>query len=291
MNFFHTFLPNPILFELGPITIYWYGFFMALAILGGFLITLKIATWHGVKKETIYDLFFYLIIGGFIGARIFYILYNPIYFWNHPLDIFKIWQGGIAIHGALFFGIVVLWWFVYNISPKPPLLIRRGERAKRGGEVFWKLSAIIAPGVALGQMIGRWGNYFNQELFGQPTNLLWGIPIELANRSAGFEMFTHFQPTFLYESIGSLVIFLLLILGHRLIIKKGITTYGLQLITLSYLLFYSILRFMIEFFRIDPTAGNIGGMRATQLISLLTIVAIFLFLVLNSNKRKRSLDF
>ncbi len=287
MNFLHIFSPDSILLEIGSITIYWYGFFMVLALLAGLLMSLKIAQWHEIKKEVIYDLFFYLIIGGFIGARIFYILYNPVYFWHNPLDIFKIWQGGIAIHGALVFGFLVLIWFAYNPSPKFPPLIRRGERVKRGGEVFWKFAAIIAPSLALGQAIGRWGNYFNQELFGLPTDLPWGIPIALVNRPTGFEMFTYFHPTFLYESLGNLIIFGILIAMHIAIKKKEqgnalISEQGIALAleqgnalflrtVLIYLFLYSSLRFFIEFLRIDPTAGNIGGMRVTQGLSLLIL--------------------
>ncbi len=260
MNFLHTFLPNPILLEAGPITIYWYGFFMALAILAGLLVSLKIAKWYEIKKEVIYDLFFYLIIGGFIGARIFYILYNSVYFWQNPIDVFKIWQGGIAIHGALIFGVGILFWFArkYQIN-------------------FWKLSAIIAPGVALGQAIGRWGNYFNQELFGLPTDLPWGIPIILANRPAGFEMFTHFHSTFIYESFGNFLIFILLLIFHWFLTSRAHnverithnTSDRYALCVMCYAIMYSTLRFFIEFLRIDPTAGNIGGMRATMGLSLL----------------------
>src|SRR3989344_5239804 len=107
MNFLHSFYPNSIFITIVSITVRWYGLFMVLALLAGLLVSLKIAKWHGVKKDIIYDLFFWLVIGGFLGARIFYILYNPVYFLSHPLDIFKIWQGGIAIHGALIFGVLI----------------------------------------------------------------------------------------------------------------------------------------------------------------------------------------
>jgi len=281
MNFLHTFLPSSILITIGHVDMYWYGFFMALALLVGLLVSVKIAQWHGVKKETIYDLFFYLVIGGFIGARIFYILYNPVYFWHNPLDVFKMWQGGMAIHGALVAGVGTLWWFTKKLSLRAkrsnPVISatlqkqrdRHGLRP-RDDSWFWLLSAIIAPGLALGQTIGRWGNYFNQELFGLPTDLPWGIPIALVNRPTGFEMFTYFHPTFLYESLGNLIIFGILIATHIWMKKKKEQGSALfARIVLIYLLLYSILRFFIEFLRIDPTAGNIGGMRVTQGLSLL----------------------
>jgi phosphatidylglycerol:prolipoprotein diacylglycerol transferase len=247
---------------------------MVLALFAGLLISIRIAKWHGIKKDVIYDLFFYLIIGGFIGARLFYVLYNVNYFWQNPVDIIKIWQGGIAIHGALIFGILVLWWF-----------------ARKHKFDFWKLSAIIAPGVALGQAIGRWGNYFNQELFGLPTDLPWGIPIALANRPEVFENFEYFHPTFLYESIGSLIVFIILLILHYYAVKrKKYLIFNIKysiFITLDYVLLYSILRFFIEFIRIDPTAGNIFGMRATQGLSLAIIITSIIICVTAVFKDKK----
>ena len=299
MGLLHSYLPQPIFLQLGPITIYWYGFFMALAVLGGLLVSLQMAKWHKVDKEIIYDLFFYIVIAGFIGARIFYVLYNPAYFWQHPLEIFKIWQGGIAIHGALVFGILVLLSFSRKReSSEKGMSLKQWDSRLRGNdkkEAFWLLAAIIAPGLALGQAIGRWGNYFNQELFGLPTSLPWGIPIEFINRPAGFESFNYFHPAFLYESVGDIAIFILLLLMHWFFTRKArdegrgmgdepkLTSNGYVLrvtcyvsIVMCYALLYSTLRFGLEFLRIDPTAGNIFGVRATQgLSAMILIISIF----------------
>jgi len=263
MNFLHTFNPQPILFTFGPISIHWYGFFITLGIVAGFLATLKLAKWHKVDKGKIFDLFLYVIIFSIIGARIFYVLYNPLYFWQNPIDIFKIWQGGLAIHGGLTFGFLILW-----------------RQTKRMGVKFWKLASAIVPGIALGQAIGRWGNYFNQEVFGQPTYLPWGIPIDLWNRPVGYEIFEFFHPAFLYESIGSLAIFGLLMLGHWWIIKRGFqsSVYSLRLIVVSYLLLYSTLRFFLEFIRIDEMLV-ISEVRITQLISGVVIVGCLAYII------------
>jgi len=291
INFLHTFTPQPVLIEIGPITVYWYGFFMALAILAGLLVSIKIAKLYDIKKETIYDLFFYLIIFGFLGARLFYILYNPVYFWQNPLDVFKIWQGGLAIHGGLVAGILVLLSFPRRReSREKGMLLKQLDSRLRGDDnknKFWQLASIIAPGLALGQAIGRWGNYFNQELFGLPTDLPWGIPIALANRSAGFENFTYFHPTFLYESFGNFFIFCLLLMFHWFLRSKTHnverTTHNTSdryaLCVICYALLYSILRFFIEFLRIDPTAGNIFGVRATMGLSAGIIILCMIYLV------------
>jgi len=315
-NFLHTFLPNSILINVGPITVYWYGLFMVLALTAGLLVSLQIAKQRSISKDMVYDLFFYLVLFGFLGARLFYILYNFNYFWQNPLDVFKIWQGGIAIHGALIFGVLVLLWFARNLALQK---IKRSDKTSskqqysNGNRIamlsdstllhqsprndiknwFWKLAAIIAPGVVLGQAIGRWGNYFNQELFGLPTALPWGIPISLANRPPEFEMFEYFHPTFLYESIGNFIIFIILLAMHwrvnrktEHIINNTDNDASYAKIAISYLLLYSVLRFFIEFLRIDKTAGSIFGVRMTQSLSFLVIIACVGYLFYFVTKRK-----
>jgi len=257
----HTFHPNPILISLGPINIYWYGFFIVLGALSAILITFKLAAYYSIKKETIIDLAFWLIIGGIIGARAYHVLLESQYYLSHPADILKIWQGGLAIHGAIFAGLIIIWGFSKKYRRNP-----------------WQLAAIIAPGLALAQTIGRWGNYFNHELFGKPTNLPWGIPINIINRPVEYISNEFFHPTFLYESIGNFLIFLILIFIHIWIIKKHKfnNSYYLLLIT-YYLISYSLLRFSLEFIRIDPSP-IILGLRFPQIISLIIIFISIIFL-------------
>ena len=164
-NFLHTFRPSPILISLGPINIYWYGVFIVLGVLFAIAVAIYLAKSSNLKPETILDLAVWLIIGGVIGARLYDAALEWSYFSAHPLDIFKVWQGGLAIHGAIIGGLLALWFYV-----------------KKYQHNFWQLAAIIATSLPLAQAIGRWGNYFNQELFGNPTNLTWGIPIDLAHR-------------------------------------------------------------------------------------------------------------
>ena len=263
INFLHTSHPNPILISLGPINIYWYGLFIVLGILAAIFITLKLADYYKIKKETIIDLAFWLIIGGVIGARLYHVLLELQYYLSNPIDAIKIWQGGLAIHGAILAGIVIIWRF-----------------SKKHQYNFWLLSSIIAPGLALAQAIGRWGNYFNQELFGKPTKLAWSIPIDLANRPIEYISNEFFHPTFLYESIGNLLIFFILIYAHIWIVKKqkfNNTSYFLLLT--SYFILYSLLRFSIEFIRLDPTYV-ILGLRFPQIVSLIIIFFSIIFLTI-----------
>ncbi len=292
--FLHTYHPQSILISLGPINIYWYGIFIVLATLAAIFVTLKLAGYYEIKKETIIDLAFWLIIFGIIGARIYHVLLELPYYSANPLDIFKIWQGGLAIHGAIIAGLITLWQLAKKYSA------RSGSAS---GGSFWQLAALVAPGLALAQAIGRWGNYFNQELFGLPTNLPWGIPIDNIYRPMQYLTYEYFHPTFLYESLGNLIIFIILIIFHLYIIKK-VTSYELpaspelkrgervmsyKLLVISYLILYSILRISLEFLRIDATP-MLWGLRFPQLASLIIILACLIYVFYTKTLKNPALD-
>lgn len=268
-NFLHTFNPQPILFSLGPINIYWYGFFVVLGIMAALIVSLRLASYYGLKKERVFDLAFWLIIGGIIGARAYDIFLELPYYINHPWQAIKIWQGGLAIHGAVIAGIIIIYFF-----------------AKRHQLSFWRLSALMVSGLSLGQAIGRWGNYFNQELFGLPTSQPWGIPINVLNRPLTYVTSRYFQPTFLYESLGCLLIFITILLVNIYFIKKErIGEQTSALVLALYMILYSILRFFLEFIRID-TAPKLFGLRWPQLISL-AIIIIALFIIIRPHAQNK----
>lgn len=269
--FLHSYNPEAILISLGPLNIYWYGVFMILGILAGIVITLWLAKYYNIPNNLIIDLFFWLIIGCLIGARIYDDLLNFTYYIDHPLQALQIWKGGLAIHGAIIAGIIILFIF-----------------ARRQRLNFWEIGSLFVPGLALGQSIGRWGNYFNQELFGLPTNSLIGIPIKIINRPDNYIFYDHFQPTFLYESFGSFLIFLFLIFLNLYFIKKRRLTKNFFVWSVSlYMILYSILRFCLEFIRIDETPDYFG-FRFPQIISL-SIIILFLLIItyqINAPKEK-----
>ncbi len=270
INFFHTFNPNPVLISFGPIHVYWYGFFIVLGALAAIAVALKISSYYGVKKEAIIDLAFWLVLGGIIGARIYHVLLEFPFYLKYPLDIFKVWQGGLAIHGAIIAGLLIIWIF-----------------AKKRSLDFWLLAAIIAPGLALAQAIGRWGNYFNGELFGKPTGLSWGIPIDIMKRPLEYISSDFFHPTFLYESIGNFLIFLILISFHIWIIKKGKFKNSFYFLLFTfYLVMYSILRFCLEFIRIDETPVFLN-LRFPQIASLIIVLLTFALLIYRIRKDKK----
>ncbi|MCX6744711.1 MAG: prolipoprotein diacylglyceryl transferase [Candidatus Parcubacteria bacterium] len=267
-NFLHTFYPNPILLQIGWLKIHWYGFLIALGALLGLLVFLHLAKQYGLKKEQVYDLTFYLVIFGLIGDRLYYVIYAWPYYSQNWLDIFKIWQGGLAIHGAMISGLIVVYIF--------------GKKQKINP---WLLADLVVIALALAMAIGRWGNYFNMELFGRPTDLAWGIPIAPENRPAEFLTQNYFHPTFLYESIWNFIIFISLFVWHQIRLAKNIsqrlTSLGLEIkkpdlnrgfgnITLVYLILYSLGRVGTEFLRLDYSPYFLG-LRWAQFTSLLII--------------------
>ncbi len=269
INLLHTFHPNPILISFGPIEIYWYGFFIVLGILVAIAAAVKLGKYYKISKDEILDLSFFLVIFGIIGARLFHVLIEWPYYISHPLDIIKVWQGGLAIHGGIIAGLITVYWF-----------------AKKRNINFWKLAAIIVPGLALAQAIGRWGNYFNQELFGRPTDLPWGIPIDMINRPFRFMAKEYFHPAFLYESLGSMLIFAIMLGVNAWIIKKGkFSDFYFLFSVACYLILYSLLRFFTEFIRIDE-AYYFFGLRHAQITSL-AIIAVSVATALFSYSRTK----
>lgn len=249
MNFLYNFNPHPILLELGPLIFRWYGLMIAIGLLSAIFVSAYLAKRRGRNTDDVYSLAFWLAIGGIIGARLYdFVIIEFDYFIGQPLDIFKIWQGGLAIHGAVIGGVIalVVWC-----------------RVKKQKVLDWlDLAAVSVP---LGQAIGRWGNYFNQELFGGPTNLPWGIPIDMAHRPIQYLSSTHFHPAFLYESILNFILFLILFF----LMKKDKLPAGA--VALLYIAGYGLIRFVMELIRIDETT-MILGWRLPQFVGLMAFV-------------------
>lgn len=259
--FWHNYLPDPILFHIGQLEVRWYGLILVIAIISAsFYVRKQFLSKKILDNKQFEDLIFWTIILSLVGARFGHVVFFEWgYYSYYPEDIIKIWQGGISIQGALLFGLltIIFWARKHKIS-------------------FWKLADNIVPAVALGQAIGRWGNYFNQELFGRPTDGWWGIPIGQANRVQGYVGYQYFHPTFFYESILNLIFFFIL---HKLL-KKKIKT---GLLALIYLGGYSLIRFMMEFVRIDDTAV-VWGVRLPQLISVV-VIALIIYLIFRLYKK------
>jgi len=269
-NFLHTHSPDPILFSIGSIDIHWYGFLMVFGGLIGLTLAWYLAKRFRIRRAWMFDLAFWWAVCGLVGGRIYYVLYAWTFYKDNPLDILKIWQGGLAVHGVMIGAFLAT--FVFAKVKKIPWL---------------KMFDLCAIGLVTAQIIGRWGNYFNQELFGKPTDAAWGIPILPANRPFEHVAEQFFHPTFLYESILNIVLLAALLVlvwlrfNKKIKIKNGIMFF-------SYILGYSIIRFNMEFFRIDYSP-YVFGVRWAQLFSAILIVAaIFFIIFLSIRKGKRT---
>ena len=251
--------PGPLVFQLGPLSLRWYGLLIALAVLVGLALATRLGRSRGIDPALIADLLPLLVLGSVIGARLYYVALEWRQYAANPSDVLAIWRGGIAIHGALIGGVLTT--IVYCRWRRLP---------------FWSLLDVLVPAVALGQAIGRWGNFFNSEAFGLPTQLPWKLQIPAANRPPEFLEQLYFHPTFLYESIWNLGVCALLLLLFRAG-NRGRIRLPAGALSCIYLMAYSSGRVWIEGLRIDPLCLFSqppfceGGIRMAQLVSLLLI--------------------
>jgi phosphatidylglycerol:prolipoprotein diacylglycerol transferase len=257
----------PDLISIGPFTIHTYGFFVAVGFAVGILTAVKVGKTQGVPSQQVMDMAFVMIVWAIIGSRLFYVLINFSYYKAHPLDIIKIWQGGLVFSGGLVATAAAMWWY-----------LRRHRLA------FWSTGDLWAPSLALGQAIGRFGCFMAGCCYGRPTGSSWGV------------IFTHPQslaplniplyPTQVFEAVSGFAVFLVLIFLH------GKKTFEGQ-VFLWYLILHSTARLFVERFRGDER-GLIPGteMSATQLLATLILVgSVVVLLILRSRwerKHKRS---
>ena len=263
-------IPSPSLssFSVGPITIHFY----ALCIITG----IATAIWIGRKRyanlggnpDDVSEVAIWAVPFGIIGGRIYHVITSPSQYFGangNPIDALRIWEGGLGIWGAISLGAVGA--YLYFRTHKTSLNFRQ-------------LLDSLAPGVVVAQAIGRIGNYFNQEVFGKPTELPWGLEIDLANRPNGFESYSTFHPTFLYELLWCLVVAALLIKLPGFL--KQITSKQGDVFAL-YILGYTAGRVWIETLRIDE-ANLILGLRLNIWVSFIVLITTSAYLV--ASKRR-----
>jgi prolipoprotein diacylglyceryl transferase len=226
---------DPVAFSIFGLEVRWYGLLIAIAVMIGTLIAAKEAGRKGIKEETLIDFLLFAVPVAIISARLYYVIFSWSYYSSNPGQILNIRGGGLAIHGAVIGGALVA------------IIFTRIKKLR-----FWTLADVVAPSLILGQAIGRWGNFANQEAHGGPTDLPWGIMVD------GVKV----HPTFLYESIWNLLVFLFLIWYRKKSKVEGE-------IFLLYVILYSVARFFIEGLRTDSLM--LGPIRVAQLISVLTI--------------------
>ncbi|MDC3160289.1 prolipoprotein diacylglyceryl transferase [Prochlorococcus sp. AH-716-G04] len=282
--------PGDTFLNLGFLIIRWYGLLISISVVIGLFISKKLAKSRNINPQYISDILPSLIISSIIGARAYYVIFEwRQYSGNNfftSFDLFNnviqipsflaIWQGGIAIHGGLIGGFLCILFFCKSKNIHLKTFID-----------------ILIPSIVMGQSIGRWGNFFNNEAFGIPTDLPWKLFIPIQNRPIEFINYQFFHPTFIYESLWNFLIFILLITIFYQQNNKNSVRPGF--ISCLYLIGYSFGRFWIEGLRIDPLCiGGIppfcdGGLRIAQFISIFLfssgLIGIF-FLRLKSYKNK-----
>ena len=247
-------------FWLGPIFIYYYGILIMSGAVAATFLAARLAKRNGENPETIWDMLPWLLIGGIIGARLWHIFTPPasmveqgittMYYLTHPLDAINIRSGGLGIPGAVMGGVFALWLYC---------------RKKKLKMMVWM--DLIAPGLALAQAIGRWGNFLNQELYGAPSSLPWAITIDAAHRVPGYEAYSTYHPLFLYEFLWNLFVMgLLLYIGiqYKDRIKNGD-------IFRVYMFMYPFARFFLEYLRLDPSP--VGNININQTLMAVLMVA------------------
>jgi phosphatidylglycerol:prolipoprotein diacylglycerol transferase len=246
-------------FYVGPIYIRFYGIILMLGALAAAFLAEREARRRKLNTEFVWDALILVLIGGIIGARLWHVFtpppsmveagYTTKYYLTHPLDLINTRAGGLGIPGAIIGGAIALYFY---------------SRHRKTSFLMW--ADIAAPGVALAQALGRWGNFFNQELYGKPSTLPWAIYIDPANRVPGYENYSTFQPLFLYESIWNLLNMSFLLWLERRFpdkLKDGD-------LFLTYLVGYPIGRFFLEFLRLD--SPRFGTININQTIMLIVVV-------------------
>lgn len=234
---------DPVAFKVFGFEVRWYGLLIAIAVLIGTILALREAKRKGIKEESIIDMLLFAVPGAIIGARLYYVIFMWDYYSKNPGQILNLRGGGLAIHGVIIGGALVAYIFT---------------KVKKLN--FLTVADIVAPSLILGQAIGRWGNFANQEAHGGPTDLPWGIMVD------GVKV----HPTFLYESIWNFLVFGFLLWYRRKKAKADGEVFAM------YLVLYSVARFLIEGMRTDSLM--LGSIRVAQLISAIIIIVGIIFI-------------
>ena len=229
--------PTQNVLEIGPLTIHFYGILIAIGVIVAIIVSRNRYVRFGGSGELFERIAIWGVVVGFLGARVAYVVTHAARFEGRPWAALYIWEGGLAIYGGLIFGALI---FIYLLN-------------RWGGDAF-AIGDAVAIGIPLAQAIGRWGNYFNQELFGTPSDLPWAVEIgERQAAAAGYPGVSTFHPTFLYESLWNLLILIPVILWFE---RKAKLAKGASLGL--YVALYALVRFFMELLRTDTTFRFLG---------------------------------
>jgi phosphatidylglycerol---prolipoprotein diacylglyceryl transferase len=252
----------PILFHVGSFPVHSYGFFVAAGFLLGIGLAVKEARRKKIPAEKILDLSFYIILSAIVGSRLLFVIINYPYYLEHPLDFFKVWEGGLVFYGGLILSFLTGLW-----------IIRKQKLP------FWETADLMAPSIAIGQVFGRLGCFAAGCCFGKATNRFWGVAFNHSDSLAPTGIALH--PTQLYEALAALIIFIIL-----WVLRDKQKFAGM--IFLYYLFLYSLGRWVLEFYRGDNRGTLLGGSWSdTQYIS---IFLVFFSIILGCYLKNRKIS-
>jgi phosphatidylglycerol---prolipoprotein diacylglyceryl transferase len=245
-------LSDPVAISLGPLEIRWYAIFIVTGIVLAVLLCSWLTRRRSEDPEIILDMAPWVVLGAIIGARLYYVILEWERYHDDLLAALNFRAGGMTIHGAIVAGALIIWLYSRHIGDSP-----------------WFWMDIIVPGVALGQAIGRWGNWANQEAFGTPTDLPWAVTIDPARRPSGYEEFATFHPTFLYESLFNLAF--AAVLSWLVVKGPSFGWFRNGFVVGIYLIGYGLVRLPLESIRTDSL--YIGPWPAAYWLSFALIAA------------------
>jgi len=261
--------PDRNVLEIGPLTIHFYGIMIAIGVIAAVLVSKRRYVRFGGSGELVERVSIWTVIIGFLGARLGYVItHTGDFFWDRPWGVLYIWEGGLALYGGLIAGAITA---VYLLN-------------RWSGDAF-AFGDSVAVGIPLAQVIGRIGNYFNQELYGRPTDLPWALEIDPEHRLPGWEQYETFHPTFLYEALGNLLIVIptILILERRGKLYKG-AAFPL------YVMMYATLRFLMELLRTDTTYRLLGLSRNGWISIGAAIAGLIVFIWMQRRRQPQGVD-
>lgn len=259
-------MDNKIALDLGFLQIYWYSICIFIGVFIATFLIIREAKKRKINEDFTFNLIFYTVIFGLIGARLYFVVFNLDYYLNNPFEIIEVWNGGLAIHGGIIGGLIFLLFYTkkYKINT-------------------YKMLDIAVVGLIIGQAVGRWGNFFNQEVYGKvfpelvnsslPKFIIDGMYIDGAYR----------QPLFLYESLGCLLGFIVLLIIRRYKYLKNGQLTGI------YLIWYGILRFILEGMRIKEFNLLVGNIKVAQVVSI-TLVLVGVLLIIKCSRKGTKLE-
>ena len=252
---------NPYILEIGNFSLRWYSVLILVGVILGISLVNKEGKRFGIDKDFLFNMSFWVIIFGILGARLYYVLFNYSMYKGDFWSIFKIWEGGLAIHGGIIFGVITMFFYCKKYDIR-----------------LARITDLCVPALILAQGIGRWGNFFNGEAHGAATSLEHLQSLHIPNfiiegmKISGI----YYEPTFLYESIACIIGFIILLIVRRMKYVKVGTLTGI------YLMYYSVIRFFIETMRTDSLM--LGGFRVAQIVSIILFLFGLVMIMLISRK-------